>query len=231
MMKDMCILVDGKDQVVGSASKKDCHVFSHHQPEGILHRAFSVFLFNSKNQLLLQQRAASKITFPNVWTNTCCSHPLYGQHPDELDSVESIAKGQVPGVKHAAVRKLHHELGIEPQEVPLDEFKYLTRVHYCAPSTLAGGEHSGWGEHEVDYILFIQKDLKVAPNPEEVQDYRYVDLEELKAMMHEDSGLQWSPWFKIIVNHFLEKWWSDLPKTLRTQEHCDFEVVHQLTCD
>jgi isopentenyl-diphosphate delta-isomerase len=55
--------------------------FEEGQPHGLLHRAFSVFLFNSENKLLLQQRAASKITFPKVWTNTCCSHPLYGHSP------------------------------------------------------------------------------------------------------------------------------------------------------
>jgi len=105
--------------------------------KGLLHRAFSVFLFNSKNELLLQQRATEKITFPDMWTNTCCSHPLGipGETGDEL--VESVA-----GVKRAAQRKLDHELGIKVAQVPFEDFKFLTRIHYKAPSD------GKWGEHE-----------------------------------------------------------------------------------
>lgn len=80
--------------------------------KGLLHRAFSVFLFNDKNELLLQQRADEKITFAQMWTNTCCSHPL--AIPTELgfDLTESIA-----GVKNAAQRKLLQELGIPASQV------------------------------------------------------------------------------------------------------------------
>jgi isopentenyl-diphosphate delta-isomerase len=80
--------------------------------KGLLHRAFSVFLFNSENKLLLQQRADEKITFPDMWTNTCCSHPLAvpGELGYELE--DSIA-----GVKQAAQRKLEHELGIAAKDV------------------------------------------------------------------------------------------------------------------
>lgn len=105
--------------------------------KGLLHRAFSVFLFDEQNRLLLQQRATEKITFPDMWTNTCCSHPLGipGETGDDL--VESIA-----GVKNAARRKLEHELGIDPKQVPFNDFKFLTRIHYKAPSD------GQWGEHE-----------------------------------------------------------------------------------
>jgi isopentenyl-diphosphate delta-isomerase type 1 len=81
MAKDACILVDEADRITGHASKYDAHRFVPSQPKGLLHRAFSVFLFDSQDRLLLQQRAASKITFPRVWTNTCCSHPLHGYTP------------------------------------------------------------------------------------------------------------------------------------------------------
>lgn len=106
--------------------------------KGLLHRAFSVFLFNDKNELLLQQRASEKITFPDMWTNTCCSHPLGipGEGGSNLpDAIE--------GAKRAAQRKLDHELGIKPEQVPIEKFKFLTRIHYKAPSDGKWGEHEG----------------------------------------------------------------------------------------
>jgi isopentenyl-diphosphate delta-isomerase len=105
--------------------------------KGLLHRAFSVFLFDDQNRLLLQQRAEEKITFADMWTNTCCSHPL--NIPGETGSTlpESIE-----GAKRAAQRKLDHELGIKPEQVPIEKFHFLTRIHYKAPSD------GKWGEHE-----------------------------------------------------------------------------------
>ena len=111
--------------------------------KGLLHRAFSVFLFDPENhRLLLQQRASEKITFPDMWTNTCCSHPLGipGETGADLDT-------SVMGVKRAAQRKLDHELGIKKQQVPLDQFDFLTRIHYLAPSD------GTWGEHESESII------------------------------------------------------------------------------
>ena len=118
MLRDTCIVLGPDDDVVGSSSKKAAHVFSPDQPRGVLHRAFSVFLFDeSSGELLLQKRAASKITFPNVWTNTCCSHPLHGMEVDEVDGPEDVKDGSVKGVKNAAIRKLGHELGIGADEL------------------------------------------------------------------------------------------------------------------
>lgn len=110
--------------------------------DGLLHRAFSVFLFNSKNELLLQRRASEKITFPDMWTNTCCSHPLGvpGETGSELETA-------VLGVKRAAQRKLDHELNIKKAQVPLDRFDFLTRIHYLAPSDGQWGEHEGGCAH------------------------------------------------------------------------------------
>jgi isopentenyl-diphosphate delta-isomerase len=99
MQKDECILVDEQDSIIGSANKYNSHKFTPEQPQGLLHRAFSVFLFNKDNKLLLQQRALSKITFPGVWTNTCCSHPLHGYSPTEVDQPEDVANGSVMGAK------------------------------------------------------------------------------------------------------------------------------------
>lgn len=105
--------------------------------KGLLHRAFSAFVFRpSDGKLLLQQRATEKITFPDMWTNTCCSHPL-----DDFEE-EKIEKDQL-GVRVAASRKLEHELGIPSSQTPVDEFQYLTRIHYLAPSNGLWGEHEG----------------------------------------------------------------------------------------
>lgn len=244
MLKDECILVDPKDKIVGHGSKYDAHRFNNDQPTGILHRAFSVFLFDSQNRLLLQQRAASKITFPSVWTNTCCSHPLYGYQPTEVDSPEDVASGDVPGVKRAAIRKLLHELGIRPEFLPLENFQFLTRLHYCARD----GPEGEWGEHEVDYILFLRAKtneqistavngtatdspglLPLDPNPEEVMDTRYVTPDELKQMMDPISGLLWSPWFRIIAENFLYTWWNDVDAVLSgDKKHLETDTVHKI---
>lgn len=107
--------------------------------KGLLHRAFSAFVFRpSDGKLLLQQRATEKITFPDMWTNTCCSHPL-----DDFEA-EKVEEAQ-RGVKSAASRKLDHELGIPMAQTPIDGFQYLTRIHYLAPS------NGPWGEHEGEY--------------------------------------------------------------------------------
>jgi isopentenyl-diphosphate delta-isomerase len=142
MLKDTVLVLSQDDHVVGSASKQTSHEFTPSQPRGILHRAFSVFLFDaSTGELLLQKRAGSKITFPNVWTNTCCSHPLHGMDVDEVDGPDDVQNGTVPGVKAAAVRKLEHELGIVRGELPVDQFKFLTRLHYWAADTVTHGKN------------------------------------------------------------------------------------------
>ncbi len=121
--------------------------------KGLLHRAFSVFLFNDQNELLLQQRAAEKITFPDMWTNTCCSHPL--GIPGETGSNLPDA---VMGVKRAAQRKLDHELGIKKEQVPIENFRFLTRIHYKAPSD------GKWGEHESTYQSRSRPSLGIQPS-------------------------------------------------------------------
>jgi len=113
--------------------------------KGLLHRAFSAFIFRpSDAKLLLQQRASEKITFPDMWTNTCCSHPL-----DDFE-IEKVEEGQL-GVRVAASRKLEHELGIPKSQTPIDEFQYLTRIHYLAPSDGTWGEHEGIPAVDLSY--------------------------------------------------------------------------------
>eukprot|EP01035_Chromulina_nebulosa_P029272 gene29272-38784_t len=228
MIRDECIVVDQDDHItgLGHGSKRDVHTFTSANPRGVLHRAFSVFIFNEDGKLLLQQRAADKITFPSVWTNTCCSHPLHGFEPNEVDDDATIASGAVTGVKNAAIRKLDHELGIV--DIVPSDFKYLTRLHYWAADVVTHGESSPWGEHEIDYILFVQKNVKVNPNPEEVKDVKYVDAAELASMMNPSNGLLWSPWFRIIAEYFLlPHWWKDLKLTLTTDKFTDYSKIHR----
>ncbi|KAJ2016727.1 isopentenyl-diphosphate delta-isomerase idi1 [Coemansia sp. RSA 455] len=212
LMEEMCILVDENDKAIGPASKKTCHLMENINT-GMLHRAFSVFLFNSRNELLLQQRASEKITFPDCYTNTCCSHPLYV--PGELDEVNQM------GVKRAAQRKLEHELGIKPEQVPLDKFQYLTRIHYVSPSD------GQWGEHEIDYILFIKADVDLDVNENEVGSVKYVSKEEMMEIIEtaEETGTKLTPWFKLIDTNFLYKWWDQLDDLSAC---VDTETIHRL---
>ncbi|KHJ35714.1 putative isopentenyl-diphosphate delta-isomerase [Erysiphe necator] len=201
LMDEICIVLDENDKPIGNLSKKICHLMVNID-KGLLHRAFSVFLFNSKNELLLQKRAAEKITFPNMWTNTCCSHPLGIPGEGGVELSQAIA-----GVKNAAQRKLAHELGIKASQVPITSFKFLTRIHYKAASD---GE---WGEHEIDYILFIKSDVNTEPNTNEVQELKYVTAKDLKKMF-KDPKLKFTPWFKLICETLLFEWWDHLDQGL-----------------
>jgi len=198
-------------------SKKEAHSFSIEQPRGICHRAFSLFIFNADGKMLLTQRAASKITFPSVWTNTCCSHPLVGMTPNEVD-VTPTAYPQFDGIKHAAIRKAHHELGIAA--LPHANIQFVSRFHYWASDTPTHGSNAPWGEHEVDYILFCQStdEPEVHADPEEVSNYKYVSIAELKAMMQDPSEQHtWSPWFLGIMERGGFEWWEDLDASLAGQ--------------
>lgn len=206
LMDERCILVDKEDNAIGAADKRTCRAIliekvrcltspscPGHLMEninnGLLHRAFSAFVFHpADGKLLLQQRASSKITFPDMWTNTCCSHPL-------ADFEEEMDEEDQRGVRVAASRKLEHELGIPKKQTPVDQFQYLTRIHYLAPSNDLWGEHEGkrpiHDTHKiytipiVDYILFITADVTVTPNPNEVRDYRWVDKAEIQDMFED----------------------------------------------
>ena len=123
LIEERCILVDENDVVVGSETKKACHLNVNIEA-GMLHRAFSVFLFNDKNELLLQKRSSAKVTFPNCWTNTCCSHPLH--------CAEELEEANHMGVKRAVRRKLTHELGI-PQEEVSESCLVIVQLHITIP--------------------------------------------------------------------------------------------------
>jgi len=211
LMDERCIVVDENDKPVAALDKKTCHLMENIN-KGLLHRAFSAFIFRpSDGKLLLQQRASEKITFPDMWTNTCCSHPL-----DDFE--EEKVEANQRGVKVAASRKLEHELGIPMAQTPVDQFQYLTRIHYLAPS------NGLWGEHEVDYILFLTADVNLTPNANEVRDVKYVSKEELQAMF-EGSENSFTPWFKLIAKNLLFGWWDTLLKDRGQDGACDAKAL------
>jgi len=168
MTQEFCPVVDMEDKVLGSRSKADCHLMENIN-QGLLHRAFSVLLYNSRDEFLLTQRASTKITFPGYFTNACCSHPSAA--PEEMDTSNDFQ-----GMKKAAVRRLEFELGISPESLCLDDIHFMTRLTYLIPSP----EDPIWGEHELDYVLVIKKDLELRPNLNEVQSWKYVSQDQLE---------------------------------------------------
>lgn len=212
LLDEMCIAVDENDTVIGPRTKKDCHLMENIN-KGLLHRAFSVFLFNTKGELLLQRRSDAKITFPGYYTNTCCSHPLY--IPSELEEIKAL------GVKRAAQRRLGIELGIDNDSVRAEDFLYMTRILYTAPSD------KKWGEREIDYVLIIQKDVELNPNPNEVKECVYVSRNDLKGFLDgvTNKGYKVTPWFKLIAEAFLPKYWDNLDKLKPLRDH---KTIHTL---
>jgi len=198
MMEERVILVDAEDNVLGHESKKNTHLNSQIDGKNLLHRAFSVFLFNDAGELLMQQRSDDKITFPLFWANSCCSHPLY--RPEELEKEGHL------GVKRAAVRKIEQELGIDPSLLPLDCFTFVTRVYYKARSD------DVWGEHEIDHILVCRPPSDVLPhiNTNECKDARYFSASELDAFVEQSdaNGDLVSPWFRVIHREKLPALWD-----------------------
>lgn len=197
MDQDMCILLDINDNIIGQQSKRFCHISENIKQKLTLHRAFSVFLFNEKNQLLLQERASTKITFPSMWTNTCCSHPLFSI-PEEKEGIK--------GARIAAQRKLEHELGIPKSQIELDKLQYMTRIMYEALYD------EDWGESEIDYCFIYQtkeSELTLNPEKDEIDNLKWVTKEELFSML-EDKNLKFTPWFKLIAVNFLDSWWTTL---------------------
>lgn len=158
---EQVILVDEQDQPIGLMEKQAAHVEPH------LHRAFSVFIFNSKGELLLQQRALSKYHSPGLWTNTCCSHPRDGET-----------------VLQAASRRLMEEMGLQC------ELREVYTFIYKAPV----GE--GLTEHEFDHVFIGQSDNIPKINREEVESWKYMRIDALKTdlRLHPEC---YTEWFKI----------------------------------
>ena len=193
LMAEAVIRVSEHDEVLGPISKLESH-----RGPGSFHRAFSLLLFNSKGEMLLQQRSADKVTFPHVWANACCSHPLHA--PEEMDEVNAM------GVKRAAVRKLEQELGIDPSSVSTNDMTFMTKMRYAARM------NAEWIEREIDHILVVCADVDVHPNPNEVANIMWVSQKELEAMLVEERPAEEAiaPWFRCIASRVMsEDWWTN----------------------
>ena len=165
----MVILVDENDNPVGTMPKMEAH------EKAMLHRAFSVFILNANDEVLLQQRANDKYHSAGLWTNTCCSHP----HPGE----DTLG---------AARRRLKEEMGMEA------DLQFVFKFMYKAPFD------NLLSEHEIDHVFIGKTDQLPVINPEEVASYKYMKPEEIKLDM-EQNPQSYTVWFRIIFNEFYKE--------------------------
>lgn len=164
----MVVLINENDEVKGLMEKMQAH------KTGLLHRAFSVFLFNNQGEMLLQKRAAHKYHSPNQWTNAVCSHPRDGET-----------------YKDAALRRLKEELGIK---VEIDhKFFFIYKADVG----------DGLWEHELDHVFVGNYQGEFQLNPEEVSEVRYISQENLEKEMTENPA-NFTEWFKIILKEYQE---------------------------
>ena len=197
MMKEMCMAVDENDRVIDSVSKIDCH-----RGKGIRHRAFSVLIFDSEDRLLMQQRSSEKITFPGIWANSCCSHPL---------DIENENGDPVEGVIHASKRKMLQELGI-PLEVSSNwEFNHIGRFEYSCRWD------DDWIEHEIDHVLIVRASPNLSINGNEIKDTKWLNHQEIIEMLEGEN--EWkdaivAPWFRMIWKHFIEPHYPNMDALL-----------------
>ena len=169
-MIEEVILVDELDNSIGTMEKMEAH------EKAILHRAFSVFVFNSNGEMLLQQRAINKYHSGGLWTNTCCSHPK----PFE----KTIA---------AAARRLKEEMGFETDLVKVFDFIYK------APFS------NGLTEYEFDHVYIGLYNGTIMPNKDEVANYEYITLENIEQQLENDPS-KYTEWFKIAFPKVKEYW-------------------------
>ena len=155
------ILVNGFDEPIGSMEKMEAH------EKALLHRAFSVFLFNKKGEMLLQKRAATKYHSPSLWTNACCSHPMPGEE-----------------TKAAALRRLEEELG------------FTTSINKAFHFTYKAVFDNGLTEHEFDHVFIGEYEGGMKLNTEEVSEVCYKNMAEIKADIEHNAG-DYTEWFKI----------------------------------
>jgi isopentenyl-diphosphate delta-isomerase len=166
MIEEQVILVNDQDDQIGLMPKMEAH------KKGVLHRAFSVFIFNSKNELMLQQRAAHKYHSPHLWTNTCCSHQRDGETNIE-----------------AGTRRLSEEMGFTTA------LKEVTSFIYKAPFD------NGLTEHEFDHVMTGFYEMDPVINKEEVEAWKWMPVEAVKSNIESNPEI-YTAWFKIIFKNF-----------------------------
>ncbi|RAR70204.1 isopentenyl-diphosphate Delta-isomerase [Flavobacterium aciduliphilum] len=172
MKEEQVILVNEKDEPIGLMNKLEAH------EKAQLHRAFSVFVLNDKNEVMLQQRAHHKYHSPLLWTNTCCSHQRAGESNIE-----------------AGKRRLFEEMGFKT------ELKELFHFIYKAPFD------NGLTEHELDHVMIGYSNEVPSINKEEVEDWKWMKIEAIKEDMIQNPN-EYTVWFKIIFDefyHYLEE--------------------------
>ncbi len=155
------VLVNEKDEVIGTMEKMEAH------RTGVLHRAFSVFLFNAKGEMLLQQRAPEKYHSGGLWTNACCSHPFPEENPVD-----------------AGKRRLQDELGFSTEIQPAFQFVYKAYFE------------NGLTEYEYDHVLIGEYNGEIHPNPLEVSDIKYLSLQEIESELL-TRPKEYTAWFHL----------------------------------
>ncbi len=166
MEEEKVILVNSNNEPIGLMPKMEAH------EKALLHRAFSVFVINSNNEMMLQQRALQKYHSPGLWTNTCCSH--------QRDGEENIEAG---------LRRLQEEMGFE---TPLE---YLFNFIYKAPFD------NGLTEHELDHVMLGRYEAEPSINPEEVASWKWMDIDLIHADLINNPA-NYTVWFVIIFDRF-----------------------------
>lgn len=172
-MDEHVILVDSNNRELGTMEKMEVH------EKGLLHRAFSIFIFNSVGEMLVHRRAEEKYHCGGMWTNAVCSHPRPGESQSQ-----------------ALRRKMQQEMGFSTEVKKAFDFTYKAELS------------NGLIEHEYDEVFYGIYDGELAPNPMEVQDFRYVSISELSKSLR-DNPEQFTPWF---LNLFepISKYYSSL---------------------
>lgn len=168
-MNELLILVDENDNEIGLMEKMQAH------KSGRLHRAFSVFIFNSKGELLLQQRADNKYHSGGLWTNTCCSHPVNGEE-----------------ISATIKKRLREEMGLECKTGFQFRFIYKSELD------------NGLTEHEMDHVYFGTTDDKPVLNRSEAKDWKYISLKDLEEAVRKNPE-KFSAWLQICLPEVMKK--------------------------